>query len=206
MSVDGVFPFAVKEEHAGLGVLVGFLDEDMRLGLHAFQGSEASVEGHDIEALQLLGIEVGDAACAIDDILLTEVFHALAEDGREFLPADLGTADGCVGESECHGGRMLNRVRGCGRGTAGTIALNERSGGGADKEVFEVIEISLGSIGLFPDFAIEYHLDAELPIALLDFETDEVPDTLLDGIGGGDSVVSAGELIKECQLSIRIHA
>lgn len=86
------------------------------------------------------------------------------------------------------------------------LILTEGLGRGTDEEVLEVIEVTVRSIGLFLNLAIEDDLDAELAIPLLDFEADEVPDAFFDGIRGGDAVITAGELVEESELSVRINA
>lgn len=86
------------------------------------------------------------------------------------------------------------------------LILTEGLGRGTDEEVLEVIEVTVRSIGLFLNLAIEDDLDVELAIPLLDFEADEVPDAFFDGIRGGDAVITAGELVEESELSVRINA
>ena len=207
MSVDSILTIVIEEEHSGLGVLVGFLDRDVRLGLHALQGSETSIERDNIEPLQLLWVEVGNPTSAIDDVLLAEVLNTFTEDGIEFLLADLGTTDRSVGKPERHVDGMLLGVGGPGSGRDFVeLILTEGLGRGTDEEVLEVIEVTVRSIGLFLNLAIEDDLDVELAIPLLDFEADEVPDVFFDGIRGGDAVITAGELVEESELSVRINA
>lgn len=86
------------------------------------------------------------------------------------------------------------------------LILTEGLGRGTDEEVLEVIEVTVRSIGLFLNLAIEDDLDAEITISLLNLESDEVPYVFLNGIGSGNTMSSASELIEECELSISANA